>query len=119
MKEIVANKSLIAACGLYCGACRSYLKGKCPACAENSKASWCKIRSCCAENSYASCADCKEFADPMQCKKYNNFIGRMFGLVFRSDRSTWTKMIKRDGYENFAKYMTTNKLQTIKRGTKI
>lgn len=29
MKNIKADKQLIAACGLYCGACRKYLAGKC------------------------------------------------------------------------------------------
>ncbi len=30
MKEIVQNTDLIAYCGLYCGACKSYLMEKCP-----------------------------------------------------------------------------------------
>ena len=49
---------LVARCGLYCGACGSYLKGRCPGCRENVKATWCKVRACCGEHSYASCADC-------------------------------------------------------------
>jgi len=28
MKEIVADSKLVAYCGLYCGACKSYLKEK-------------------------------------------------------------------------------------------
>ena len=76
MKQIIADKNLVAYCGLYCGACRSYLKGRCPGCHENTKASWCKIRPCCAEHSYATCADCEEFTDPDDCRKFNNWIGK-------------------------------------------
>jgi len=33
MKEIIADEKLVAKCGLYCGACGAYLKGRCPGCA--------------------------------------------------------------------------------------
>ena len=46
MKNIESDKELIAACGLYCGACRKYLAERCPGCRLNEKAAWCKIRSC-------------------------------------------------------------------------
>jgi len=114
MKEIVADKNLIAYCGLYCGACRSYLKGKCPGCRENEKATWCDIRKCCMENSYASCADCASI-EPMKCKKYNTFISKVIGLLFNSDRNACLNRIKEIGYDEFAKEMTINKMQTIKR----
>ena len=42
MKEIVADTNLIGYCGLYCGACKRYLKDKCPGCHKNEKAAWCK-----------------------------------------------------------------------------
>ncbi|HUW04987.1 MAG TPA: DUF3795 domain-containing protein [Williamwhitmania sp.] len=115
MKEIVSDVSLVAKCGLYCGACRSYLKGKCPGCKENVKATWCKVRTCCLENSYASCADCKSFANPMECKLYNNFIARIFGYLFNSDRNACITMIKQTGYYGFASYMAENWRQSIKR----
>ena len=66
-------------------------------------------------NNYKSCADCKEFSNPMDCKKFNNFISKMFAFVFRSDRAACIAMIKERGYENFAIYMADNKLQSIKR----
>jgi hypothetical protein len=115
MKTIEINTNLIAKCGLYCGVCRSYLKEKCPGCTENTKATWCAVRTCCLENNYKSCADCKEFENAMDCKKYNNFIAKMFGFVFRSDRAACITLIKEQGYENFAAYMANNNLQTIKR----
>jgi hypothetical protein len=115
MKTTENNMRLIAKCGLYCGSCGKYTSGKCPGCAENSKATWCKIRSCNLENGYNSCADCKEFANPMDCKKFNNFVSKFFAFVFKSDRPACIAMIKEKGYDNFAAYMSENGWQTIKR----
>ena len=64
MRSIVSDHGLVAYCGLYCGACGRYLKDKCPGCHENQKAGWCKVRVCCVDNHYASCADCEQFEDP-------------------------------------------------------
>ena len=114
-KQIIADIDLIAYCGLYCGACKSYLKDRCPGCKENEKAKWCKIRTCCIENKYASCADCKEFENVSDCKKFNSFLSKIFAFIFRSDRKACIQMIKDNDYEFFAKEMAEKKLQTIKR----
>jgi hypothetical protein len=115
MKPVVADKALIAYCGLYCGACKKYLSGSCPGCHENEKASWCKIRSCCMEHGYASCADCTEFSNPMDCKKFNNFFSKLFALIFKSDRAACISKIRESGYEGYAAFMASNNLQTIRR----
>jgi len=115
MKEVTNDKLMIAYCGLYCGACKSYLKATCPGCKDNVKASWCAARTCNIEHNYNSCADCKEFSNAKECKKFNNPISKIFGLIFRSDRYAGIKMIKEKGYENFASYMAENKLQSIRR----
>jgi hypothetical protein len=115
MKDIVQNTNLIAYCGLYCGSCKSYLKEKCPGCLENSKASWCKVRSCNIEHGFKSCADCSEFADPRECKKFNNFFSKFFTLVFGSDRTACVEKIKTSGYEEYALFMADQRLQSIKR----
>lgn len=114
LKPVVANRDLIAYCGLYCGACRSYLKGSCPGCRDNVKASWCKIRQCCQEQHLASCADCTT-VKPEECKKYNTFISRVIGVLLNSDRAACIHRIKETGYEQFAIEMAENKRQTIKR----
>ena len=67
------------------------------------------------EHGYASCADCKEFADPMACKKFNNFISKIFSVIFKSNRAADIAMIRESGYEEFAQFMAANKLQSIKR----
>ena len=113
-KEIIADRNLIAFCGLYCGACRSYANGKCPGCRDNVKASWCKVRQCCMEHKFQSCADCTSI-ELMDCRKYNNFISKVFGIVFNSDRSACIARIRELGYDDFAVEMAHTKTQTIKR----
>lgn len=115
LKKIVADKSLIAYCGLYCGACKKYLKGKCLGCHQNEEASWCKVRNCCMENSYLSCADCKDFLDQNECKMFNNFISKVFAFIFRSDRKACIDLIKEKGYGEYAHKMTSKEEMTIKR----
>ena len=114
-KEIVADENLIAFCGLYCGACGSYLKGRCPGCMKNEKATWCKTRKCNMENQYRSCADCKLVGDANDCKKFHNIFSKIFGLLFRSDRKACVELIKKSGYPAYAEEMASKKLQLIKR----
>ena len=106
---------LIAYCGLYCGECSKYKKGKCPGCSENTKASWCKIRSCGIENNLSSCSECKEHKNVKDCKKYHNKIARVIEFFSGTDRSKCIEMIKNKGSENFVAYMETNKIMSIKK----
>lgn len=114
MKEIVADTSLVARCGLYCGACKRYLKGGCPGCTDNVKASWCKVRTCCIEREYASCADCVDFDDPKNCGKYNSVIARLFGVILRSDRRSCIMQIKEHGAEVYAETMAASGAMTLR-----
>jgi hypothetical protein len=115
MKEIVSDPALVAYCGLYCGACRRYLKDRCPGCHEYYKAAWCKLRTCCMKNGYASCADCTESEDPMACRKFNNFISKIFGFIFRSDRNACIRKIKEIGIQGHADEMSRLKMLSLKR----
>ncbi len=115
MKEIAASKDLVARCGLYCGACRSQLKGSCPGCRDNVKASWCKIRTCCADHSYATCADCKDFEDPNDCPKFNNLISKVIGVVMNSNRKACVLKIRELGLEEYAVFMSGQKRQSLPR----
>jgi len=116
MENITADKNNIAACGLYCGACRKFLSGKCPGCKNNEKASWCKIRQCCIDKGYSNCADCEQ--EVRNCKIYSNFISKVFALLFNSDRPACIDYIKEHGRTAFAEEMTCRKCQTIKRSKK-
>ena len=116
MKEITLDENLVSFCGLYCGACGSYLKGKCPGCSENTKASWCKVRSCCIENKFGSCADCNEYKnDVNECEKLNNFISKIFSFIFNSDRKAGIDRIRSVSKAGFAKEMFANRTQSVKR----
>ncbi len=93
----------MAYCGLYCGACNSFKKGKCPGCRQTQKAAWCKIRVCCADHGYATCADCAEFGgEPLLCSKFNNFMSRVIGFAFGVDRAAGIALIRETGPEAFA-----------------
>lgn len=94
----------IAACGLYCGACREIPSGEVPGCRDNAKANWCKIRQGCTAHHYSSCADCTLI--PLEaCKKFNNPIAKIFALVFRSDRPACIRRIREIGYDRYASEM--------------
>jgi hypothetical protein len=112
---IVVDTALVARCGLYCGACKMYLNGKCPGCTKNDKAAWCKIRSCTNEYSFLSCADCKQFEDPMDCKKFNNVMSKLFAFIFRSNRAACIKQIRDNGIAKHAEIMAKSGHQSLKR----
>ncbi len=115
MKEIISNTGLIAYCGLYCGACPRYIKDKCPGCRENEKATWCGVRKCCIANNLQSCAGCSTHRDVMACRSFNNFMSKIFGFIFRSDRKACIEFIRQDGYQAFADAMTERKSHSIRR----
>ena len=115
MNEIVSDPSLVAYCGLYCGACKAYLRGKCPGCHEARRRGWCKIRSCCVDQQYTSCADCTKFRNPNDCSLFNTFISKLFGFIFRSDRAACIAQIRDLGIQGHADTMAARKQQAIKR----
>ena len=113
MKEIIVDAKMVAACGLYCGACKKYRMGKCPGCHKNEKASWCKIRKCCMEKGFHTCAECE--IDVKECRLYNNFVSKVFAFVFRSDRPACIRYIRENGTKAFAEEMTKRGEQTIRK----
>lgn len=94
----------VAACGLFCGACRAFRKGSCAGCLADRGHDWCKVRRCCLEHGRRSCAECTTM--PLDaCKKFNSPIGKLFALVFRSDRRGCIERIRAIGAEAFAAEM--------------
>jgi hypothetical protein len=75
----------------------------------------CPVRKCCVENNYASCADCRTVAEPRDCKKFNNFISKLFRLIFRSNRSACIAQIREKGLQGHAEIMAASKMQSIRR----
>ena len=115
MRGIIADDSLVAYCGLYCGACRKFLSERCPGCQQNQRATWCKVRACCGEKQIPSCAECDEFSDVTDCTKLNGFIAKVFAVVFRSNRRACIKAIQAKGYETFAQEMAAARTMTIRK----
>ena len=115
MKQIIADESLVAKCGLYCGACGRYLNDKCPGCAQNEKAAkWCGVRTCNIEKGIATCAECKENAVDT-CREYNSVMAKIFGFIFRSNRRACIERIRVVGPAAFAKEMSEKRAATLPR----
>lgn len=119
MEQKTEDKNLVAFCGLYCGECKSYKKGKCPGCKKNEKASWCKVRKCCMENGILSCADCRVKASATECKKFNNIFSKIFSFIFQSDRQASIDMIKERGYQAYTEEMTRRGSHAIRKNKKL
>ncbi len=109
------NAELVAACGLYCGACKRYRAQRCPGCAENQAAWWCKIRSCTAAKGIATCADCDEHSDLAGCGLLNNRMSKLVGLVLNSDRIACLDTIRALGLEAYAQRMAAAGRQSLPR----
>ncbi len=108
------NVQLVSKCGLYCANCKMATNGKCGGCEANEKASWCKVRACCIENGYGSCADCTT-TNPHECKKFSNFISSFFEFFFRSDRKASIDFIRENGRESFIHIMIDQKQMAIRK----
>lgn len=112
-QNVPVDKNLIARCGLYCGACRTYLAKKCLGCKENIKAlRWCKIKVCTEKNNFKTCASCdmsKTSDDLKKCKKFNNFFTKIINFLFKSNKYSCIRKIREVGIEKYAEYMAKNK----------
>ncbi len=104
MPDIDEKTQLVAYCGLYCGSCGSYKKGKCKTCKDSGGFSRCKVRKCCIELNYQTCAECGKF---LECKTLDNFISKIFALVFRSDRKGNLRQIQETGIKTWAEDQAT------------
>lgn len=88
----------VAYCGLWCAGCGAFKKGKCSGCKEEGGLKSCPVRICSKERNYLTCAQCESYTI---CKKLNNFILKMFSLVFKSNRMDNLTKIKEKGIEVF------------------
>ena len=93
---------LVAYCGLYCGSCGSYRRGRCKGCLDGGGYSSCKVRASCIERGHRTCAECDECPD---CRILDNFISKVFGFVFRTNRKANLRAIKEKDIEAWAEEM--------------
>lgn len=112
IKTVYVSNKLIAACGLYCGACMKFRKDKCAGCSVEGFQR-CKIRKCCHEKGYHTCAECNK--EVRECRTYNNLVGKMFSLLFNSDRAACIHYIRHKGEDAFAERMAWNEKMTMNR----
>ena len=97
-----SKEFVLAYCGLLCSQCGMYLKQKCGGCHSDKPMSLnCKVKPCAQQNNYISCADCRDFENLKECKKLNNFVSKIFALLFRSDRIGNLNRIREIGLDGF------------------
>lgn len=93
----------IGCCGAYCFTCRAYREQACKGCKigydngerDVSKAK-CKIKVCCINRFFQSCADCGEYET---CRILNDFYGKT-GYKYGKYKQA-TEYIRQYGYDNF------------------
>jgi hypothetical protein len=115
MREVTADPALVACCGLYCGACGSFLKEKCEGCQKSGKNSWCQVKKCANKKGISTCAQCLEYPNPSDCKKFNNFISKIFGFILKSDRPACLREIRASNLQAYAEKMAGLKQHSIRR----
>ncbi len=93
---------MVAYCGLVCSDCGAFKKLKCHGC-HSDKPMYrnCRVKKCAVDNNYSTCAECTEFEDLRGCRKLNNFVSKLMGLIFRTDRIGNLNRIREIGLEKF------------------
>ena len=121
MENTQIGTNLISYCGFYCGACPKYTKQECqgckgdsPKCAIGYKV--CKVRPCCLENGYNTCADCNKYASVKECKIYNPLMIRFGQFITRTNRRKGIELIKEKGASDFVRFMVDRNWVTYKIG---
>lgn len=70
----------------------------------------CSIRKCAQEKELVSCADCSDYAS---CKLLDNFMSKLFGFIFRSNRSGNLDLLHEKGYDHVAEKLKSTGKMTV------
>ncbi len=97
--ESIATTTTVAYCGLYCPRCGCTRWGECAGCKSGGGFDACGVRLCATDRGFATCAECQEMDS---CKKLDNFLGRIYSVVFRTRRMENLREIRTIGLEAFA-----------------
>ena len=65
------------------------------------------------EKGFHTCAECDK--DVKKCKIHNNLVGKLFAILFNSDRLACIHYIKEHGEDAFAKKMADDNQMTMKK----
>lgn len=110
---------MISYCGFYCGACPKFVKGQClgckgdkPKCAVGYNA--CKVRPCCMQNAYATCADCTKYKTVKDCKEFNPLMIRLGQFITSTNRRLGIELIKKEGEAAFVQFMAEKNWVSVK-----
>ena len=114
-EQMTDNEQFIGYCGIYCKKCPSFTSGKCNGCrVDSAKYKKCKVKPCCVENEFFTCADCTIYASTKECKKYNPLLLKIASRIESSDRSKAIEMIKAKGRAEFVAFMEDRNWVIIK-----
>lgn len=117
-QTIKVDTTLISYCGLYCGACKKYIKGDCPGCKDKAKEtpSWCKVKPCNEEKAIANCSHCEDFTDLKKCSKMYPLSYKFGEFITGFSRELGISIIGEEGEEEFAQFMAEhNKSLCVKK----
>lgn len=93
---------IVGCCGLVCSNCGAHRKGRCQGChSDKPMFRNCPVKTCVKFRGFATCAECSAYPDLTQCGKLHNFISRLMGWIFRSDRIGNLNRIRQEGLEAF------------------
>jgi len=114
-RPVISSTELIGYCGLYCGACRNYLKGKCPGCKRIEKdgkqasrlrrkaIERCAIRRCSSNTGYTTCAQCGINIE--RCPYRNTLASKLQTWLHGSNHHACISYIREKGEVAFAEHM--------------
>lgn len=93
---------IVAYCGLVCSDCGAFKKLKCCGChSDKPMFRNCPVRKCAMDANFDTCAQCGEFKELRCCRKLNNFVSKLMGFMFRTDRMGNLERIREIGLEKF------------------
>lgn len=96
------ENTIVAYCGLICSKCGAFIKGKCQGChSEKPMFKNCPVKKCNIEKQFSTCSDCTDFSELKNCKKLNNWISKIIGFIFKTNRIANLCKIKEIGFEKF------------------
>lgn len=103
----------IGCCGAYCKTCPEFKNTRCQGCKvgyedrkRDIKNTKCKIKACCIQKGYYTCADCDRYAT---CEIIQNFYNKT-PYKYKKYKEA-TLFIKNNGYDDFLKIANTWKNQ--------
>lgn len=93
---------IVACCGLVCSNCGAYKRDKCKGChSDKPLFASCPVKACATFRQFSTCAECTPYHDLTQCGKLHNYISRLFGWVFGTNRIGNLCRIREIGLEAF------------------